>query len=129
MNSKTIVNFKYFNLLSVFYSSILFIAVFFDYKFIKVFGLFASSATFIISITFFLGDLMTEVYGLERTRQIIWSNIFCLIFFAVLCMIFNHIHTPEEYEKYGYSYSTLGCFEQPLQTAWSKNTQLFCDSY
>lgn len=66
LKEKEPVNFKYFNLLSIFYSSILFIAVFLDYKFIKVFGLFASSATFVISLTFFMGDLMNEVYGLER---------------------------------------------------------------
>lgn len=107
MKSINVIHFKYFNLLSVFYSSILFIAVFFDYKFIKVFDFFASSATFIVSITFFLGDLMTEVYGLERTRQIIWANIFTLVFFAAACMIFNHIQTPIEYEKYGFSYGTL----------------------
>jgi uncharacterized integral membrane protein (TIGR00697 family) len=107
MKSINVIHFKYFNLLSVFYSSILFIAVFFDYKFIKVFGFFASSATFIVSITFFLGDLMTEVYGLERTRQIIWANIFTLVFFAAACMIFNQINTPIEYEKYGFSYGTL----------------------
>lgn len=107
MNNTTPITFKYFNLLSIFYSSILFIAVFLDYKFIKVTGLFASSATFIISLTFFLGDLMTEVYGLERTRQVILSNIFCLILFAIICFIVNGINTPMEYKKYGDSYAIL----------------------
>ena len=107
LKEKEPVNFKYFNLLSIFYSSILFIAVFLDYKFIKVFGLFASSATFVISLTFFMGDLMTEVYGLERTRQVIWSNIFCLMLFALVCIIFNNIITPVEYEKYGSAYTTI----------------------
>lgn len=102
-----VVTFKYFNLLATFYSSVLFIAVFLDYKFINVFGLLASTATFVISLTFFLGDLMTEVYGIERARQIIWSNIYVLLFFAIICLLVNNINTPEQYAKYGEAYKTM----------------------
>src|SRR3989339_631711 len=99
--------FKYYSLLSMFYTTVLLLSVLLDYKFIEVGPFFASAATFVISLTFFLNDVIAEVYGYQRARYIIWASLLCLILFSSLGFFLNKIPTPVEYQVYGESYHTV----------------------
>ena len=57
------------------YVTILQASVLLDYKFIYIGPMLASSATFIISLTFFLIDVIAEVYGYQRAKQVIYQRL------------------------------------------------------
>lgn len=103
----TVPVYKYYTFLAMLYASILIISVLLDYKFIKIGSLLASTATFVISATFFLSDVITEVYGYKRGKQVVWSGIACLVIVSVLSYFLKHIPTPNKYAQYGHAYSVV----------------------
>jgi uncharacterized integral membrane protein (TIGR00697 family) len=46
-------------------------------KLIGVFGLVIDAGTIIFPISYIFGDVLTEVYGYRRARQVIWLGFFC----------------------------------------------------
>ncbi|OGO96407.1 MAG: hypothetical protein A3F41_03115 [Coxiella sp. RIFCSPHIGHO2_12_FULL_44_14] len=100
-------HFKYLTFLSMLYVTILQISVLLDYKFISIGPMLASSATFVISITFFLSDVIAEVYGYQRAKQVIWSGVICLLCFATIGFLLEKLPTPLEYAKYGHAYRII----------------------
>jgi hypothetical protein len=60
-------------------------------KLIFVFGMVLPSAVIIFPITYFLGDVFTEVYGFRKTRIVIWSgfaaNVLMSAFFLVAVVL------------------------------------------
>ncbi|NNM59020.1 MAG: queuosine precursor transporter [Legionellales bacterium] len=98
---------KYYPLLAMLYTTLLILSVLLDYKFIKIDQMLASAATFVISSTFFLNDIIAEIYGYQRARYVIWSSLLCLMLFSIVGFILNNIKTPEEYLQYGKAYNTV----------------------
>ncbi len=107
MQQKTEPLFKYFTLLSMLYTTILLTSVLLDYKYVSIGSMLASSATFIISITFPINDVIAEIYGYRRARQVVWSGVACLVVFAVITSLLKRLPTPVEYAKYGSSYDVV----------------------
>lgn len=100
--------FKYYTPLAMSYGAILIISVLLDYKFINLFGdHIASSATFIVSITFFLSDVITEVYGYKRGKQVVWSGAALLVLISVLSFFLKNLPTPSSYAAYGHAYDII----------------------
>ena len=89
------------------YSSILIISVLLDYRFIKLGDMLSSTATFIVSITFFLSDIIAEVYGYRRGKQVVWSGVICLLLIGLLAHFLNKLPVPAEYSHYGNAYNTI----------------------
>ena len=46
-------------------------------KLVSVFGLVVPAAIVIFPISYIFGDVLTEVYGYGRARQVIWLGFFC----------------------------------------------------
>ncbi|MGD0751082.1 MAG: queuosine precursor transporter [Anaerolineales bacterium] len=46
-------------------------------KVVRIFGLFLPAAVILFPITYIFGDVLTEVYGFKRARQVIWTGFFC----------------------------------------------------
>jgi len=46
-------------------------------KLVSVFGLVVPAAVIVFPISYILGDVLTEVYGYERARQVIWLGFIC----------------------------------------------------
>jgi uncharacterized integral membrane protein (TIGR00697 family) len=46
-------------------------------KLVSVFGLVLPAAVIIFPVSYILGDVLTEVYGYRRARQVIWLGFFC----------------------------------------------------
>ncbi len=44
---------------------------------VHIFGLFLPAAVILFPITYIFGDVLTEVYGYTRARQVIWTGFFC----------------------------------------------------
>ena len=46
-------------------------------KLVNLFGLFVPAAVILFPIAYIFGDILTEVYGYARARQVIWIGFFC----------------------------------------------------
>ena len=46
-------------------------------KVIHLFGLFLPAAVILFPVAYIFGDVLTEVYGYARARQVIWTGFFC----------------------------------------------------
>ncbi len=107
MFKKDYAHFKYLTFLSMFYITVLLASTLLDYKFISIGPMLASSATFIISLTFFLSDIIAEVYGYRKARQVVFSGVICLLLFSLISFLLKDLETPLAYEKYGDAYNVI----------------------
>ena len=46
-------------------------------KLVSLFGLFVPAAVILFPVAYIFGDVLTEVYGYSRARQVIWTGFFC----------------------------------------------------
>jgi uncharacterized integral membrane protein (TIGR00697 family) len=86
--------YKYFTSLSMLYMTIKLITVLLIYKVIVVFGFSATASTLVMPFWFFLGDIITEVYGYKAARRLIWAAIFCQCIFALVCAGMIKLDSP-----------------------------------
>lgn len=81
------------------YAMIIVLGNWFDLRLIKVFGLIANGGTLIFAFTFFLANLITEVYGYKYARLAIWwgffFNAFVFVYgqLVILMPSTEHAHT------------------------------------
>ena len=99
--------YRYLTLLSMLYGAILQISVLLDYKFISIDSMVASSATFVISITFFLADVIAEVYGYQKAKQVVWSGLIGLLCFSTIGFVLQKLPTPPEFSQYTNAYHII----------------------
>jgi len=59
-------------------------------KMVNLFGLFVPAAVILFPIAYLFGDVLTEVYGYARARQVIWTGFFCNLI-AVVAMVIGGI--------------------------------------
>jgi hypothetical protein len=52
-------------------------------KLIDVYGLILPAAVIVFPISYIVGDVLTEVYGYNRARQVIWLGFFCNVIAVV----------------------------------------------
>lgn len=76
------------------------------YKIIKIGPFTASVSTFIIPFWFFMGDVITEVYGYKITKKIIFIALTCQFVFAFSCYGFVQLNSPADW-SFGNSYSQI----------------------
>lgn len=66
-------------------------------KLINVFGVTIFDAgTIIFPITYMLGDVLTEIWGYQTAKRVIWLTFFCEIIFTVFVWIGIWLPFPEE---------------------------------
>jgi queuosine precursor transporter len=59
-------------------------------KLVSIFGLIVPAAVIIFPISYIFGDVLTEVYGYRRARQVIWLGFFCNLV-AVIAILIGQI--------------------------------------
>lgn len=87
-------HYKCLTVLSMLYMTIKLITIILIYKIIAIGPLSASASTLIIPFWFFLSDIITEVYGYDISKQIIWTAIICQFIFAFICAGLISLHSP-----------------------------------
>ena len=60
-------------------------------KVISLFGLFVPAGIIIFPISYILGDILTEVYGYENTRSIIWLGFLANLLMVIVIFIAQHM--------------------------------------
>ena len=91
-----IMPYKYILFLAMLFVTIDLAAVSVAYKMVALNFLFEinSGATFIFPITYALGDVITEVYGYNMARKLIWFSLFLQFIFALLIIAIIHLPNP-----------------------------------
>lgn len=78
-------NLRWFPLVVAVFVTTLIISNIIAVKILNIFGLFLPAGVILFPVTYIFGDILTEVYGYGRARQVIWTGFFCN-FLAVLAI-------------------------------------------
>jgi hypothetical protein len=82
--------YKYYSLLAMLFGSMLITSNIASSKLASMFGITITGGALCYPLTYVLGDIITEVYGYKRARQLIWGSILCnilLVLFLELTII------------------------------------------
>jgi uncharacterized integral membrane protein (TIGR00697 family) len=85
---------KYYHILSMLYITLVIASVILAHRLSDYFGFLEPGGIFIFPISYFLGDIMAEVYGYKLSRQLIWSTIICVSIFSVLVTLVTNSPYP-----------------------------------
>ncbi|MFN8770168.1 MAG: queuosine precursor transporter [Neisseriaceae bacterium] len=77
---KNSITYKYFAILSMLFISALLTANIASSKLITIFNYTMSGGVVVFPICYIVGDIITEVYGYKRSRQLIWGSVACFVF-------------------------------------------------
>lgn len=88
--------YKYFAFLAMLFGAALITANIASSKLITIFGITMTGGSLPYPIAYILGDIITEVYGFKRARQLIWGAIACNLF-LVFFLYLTIISPPSEY--------------------------------
>lgn len=92
--------------LSILYVSIMIAANVLIYRLTCIGELIISVGTFIIPFWYVLNDIITEVYGYQVIRRIIWSSLSCVFIFSLICILMIKLPTPPNWH-YQHAYDLV----------------------
>jgi uncharacterized integral membrane protein (TIGR00697 family) len=75
-------------------------------KLISIFGLTLPAAVILFPVAYIFGDILTEVYGYARARQVIWTGFFCNLLMVAAIWIGGLLPAAP--------FWTAGAFDSPL---------------
>ena len=87
-------HYKFLLLMAMLYMSFMLADQVMMYRFVQVGPFFLTAGVFIMPLYYFFGDLITEVYGYQISKQLIWGMVICCIVFAGLIAILNDLPVP-----------------------------------
>ena len=94
INHNTSQGFKYIQIMSMIYITLLLAATVVAYKIVIIGFIPEPGSTLIYTFSFFWANIFAEVYGLKRAKKLIWESIICGYLFAVLLTIINLLPSP-----------------------------------
>jgi queuosine precursor transporter len=75
--------YRYFHIVSMLFVTTVLVSTTLVVKLVTVFHLTLTAAIIVFPLSYLFGDVLTEVYGYRRTREIIWYGFLCLAIMAV----------------------------------------------
>jgi uncharacterized integral membrane protein (TIGR00697 family) len=99
-------HFRYFPLLAMIFGCSLIASNIASSKLMIFWGITLTGGTLPYSITYLLGDIITEVYGYKRARQLIWGSIACNLL-AVLFITLAIKAPPSPFWEYQKEYALI----------------------
>lgn len=91
--------FKYFLTIITFYITIVCLADILVHRLTVIHGFLMSSASLLIPVTYAVVDVVTEVYGYQLARKLIWYGIFAEIIFSVMGTGSNFLPNPNFWQN------------------------------
>lgn len=58
------------------------------------------AGTILFPISYIFGDILTEVYGYQRSRRVIWAGFFCLAFSALVFRVVDWLPGEATWQEY-----------------------------
>ncbi|MBI4155598.1 queuosine precursor transporter [Candidatus Woesearchaeota archaeon] len=78
---------KYFSIISTLFVAMLMISNTVSSKLFSLGPFIFAGGIIVFPITYIFGDILTEVYGYRRSRKIIWTGFFALLFMSLIYLI------------------------------------------
>jgi hypothetical protein len=75
--TKEMRSYRFFPLVTALFVTTLVISNIIAVKVVQIGGLFLPAAVILFPVAYIFGDILTEVYGYARARQVIWTGFFC----------------------------------------------------
>jgi hypothetical protein len=69
-------NYRWYSTVTAIFFTTLIVSNIIAVKLVNIFGLFLPAAVILFPISYIFGDVLTEVYGYARARQVIWTGFF-----------------------------------------------------
>jgi len=76
-------SFRWFTFLAAIFVTTLVISNIVAVKLVEIYGLILPAAVILFPFAYIIGDILTEVYGFARARQVIWIGFACNLFAVV----------------------------------------------
>jgi queuosine precursor transporter len=96
-------------------------------KLVNIAGLTLPAAVVMIPIAYIFGDILTEVYGYEKARQVIWIGFFCNLL-AVIAFIIGGIMPAAPFWTAG-SFDSVSSAQQAYQAILGFTPRLLIASF
>ncbi len=96
-------------------------------KLVSIGPLFLSAAILIFPISYIFGDVLTEVYGYARARQVIWIGFFCNL--LAVAAIWVSIHLPPAPFWTGGVFKDAESFQTAYQTVLGFTPRILASSF
>lgn len=84
-------------IISSFFVATLIIANLTSVKLIDIGPFTFDGGTIIFPISYILGDILTEIYGLRKARMVIWTGFACLLLFSLITWVVGRIPANAEW--------------------------------
>lgn len=91
---KSLSGYKYLLILALLYMTVKLVTDVLIYKIVSIGFIVASASALIMPLWFFVGDVITEVYGYSIAKHLIWVALICQFIFAFTCYGFIHLPSP-----------------------------------
>jgi len=91
--------FRYFTLITGFFVAVLLISNVASSKLVAVGPFTFDGGTIIFPISYIFGDILTEVYGYRKSRQVIWIGFGCALLMSIIFIIVNWLPAASGWEN------------------------------
>ncbi len=97
--------YKWFHVVTALFVTSLIVSNIIAVKLITFGGLVLPAAVILFPVAYIIGDILTEVYGFARARQVIWTGFFCNLIAVLAIWIAGRLTPPP--------FWALGVFDSP----------------
>lgn len=91
-------NLNYYTVIAMFFTALLLTANIIGEKPLLMGPFIIPAGLLLFPMTYLLGDVLTEVYGFSKARQVIWLGLFCNLFMAFMCRLAIYLPSVEGWE-------------------------------
>lgn len=101
-----IATFKFFTPIAMFYTAVALADLVLVYRMTTFCSLTITAGIYIMPVYYFLEDMIAELYGYERARQVIWSVQVSALIFSIIISLADQLPTPSNWQ-HAAAYTTV----------------------
>jgi queuosine precursor transporter len=101
-------NYKYLNVISVFFVSVLLISNVASTKIVDLRWFTFDGGTLLFPLSYIFGDILTEVYGYKKSRSVIWLGFFMALLMSAVFIIVGKLPAAPGWSNQGAYDAILG---------------------
>lgn len=84
-------SYAYFNIISVFFVTVLIVSNIASSKIVDLRWFVFDGGTLLFPLSYIFGDILTEVYGYKKSRQVIWLGFFSILLMSLVFIIVGYL--------------------------------------
>jgi queuosine precursor transporter len=120
-------SYRWFSLVMAVFITTLIVSNIIAVKLVQIGGLFLPAAVILFPIAYIFGDILTEVYGYARARQVIWTGFFCNLL-AVIAFWIAGLLPPAPFWTAG-TFTTPASAQQAYSAIFGLTPRLLAASF